>query len=473
MPPSLPLQWFQDHGLHLLEEGALPRVAFSDTSDELLLALLQAQLGARVEPIEMASEQIRAEVGLAVEQTTEDEAPLLSDSLRGRLGDTGWESEPVIRLVESVVNEALKSQVTDVHFEPEDDQIKVRFRKDGMLVLHQELPGWVREAVIGRLKIMANLDISEKRIPHDGRITWPWRGGDVDVRVSTLPTRFGEKVVLRLLRQLVAIKQLDQLNMPVAILERMAYYFERPQGMVFVTGPTGSGKSSTLYAGLQQILHKHINITTIEDPIEYDLPGANQVQINEKAGLGFSGALRSILRQDPDVILVGEIRDSETARIAVQAAQTGHLVLSTLHTNDSFSAVTRLKDLGVEPFLIGNAVLGILAQRLVRRVCPACMCWEAPTAQQLRLLPRLPDRVPQAKGCPACAGLGYQGRVAVFELLPITREVRQCILDSGTEAELRRLAGVAPLMDDGLAKMQQGLTTPDELLRVLQTDAEF
>jgi type IV pilus assembly protein PilB len=473
MSESVSPQWCVEHGVHLLTPGEIPEVGMADPSDELLVALVQAQLQCRITPVAMASERIRSEAGAKAAEIQEEADALLNDNLRGRLGDSGWEAEPVIRLVEAVVNEALKAQATDVHFEPEEDQIKVRFRKDGMLVVHQELPGWVRDAVIGRLKIMANMDIAEKRVPQDGRITWPWRGSDVDVRASTLPTRFGEKVVLRLLRQLVAIKQLEQLAMPNVILERMAYYFERPQGMIFVTGPTGSGKSSTLYAGLQQIIHKHINITTIEDPIEYDLPGANQVQIHEKAGLTFAGALRSILRQDPDVILVGEIRDSETARIAVQAAQTGHLVLSTLHTNDSFSAVTRLKDLGVEPFLIGNAVLGILAQRLVRRVCPACVCWEAPTPVQKRLLPDLPDRVPQAKGCSECAGMGYRGRVAVFELLPISREVRQCILDNGNEADLRRLGGINPLMDDGMGKMLQGLTTPDELLRVLQTDAEF
>jgi len=243
--------------------------------------------------------------------------------------------------------------------------------------------------------------------------------------------------------------------------------------MIFVTGPTGSGKSSTLFAGLQHILGKDINITTIEDPIEYDLPGASQVQINEKAGLTFAGALRSILRQDPDVILVGEIRDAETARIAIQAAQTGHLVLSTLHTNDSISAITRLKDLGVEPFLIGNAVLCILAQRLVRKLCKSCTTWNEPTADQRRMLPMLPASVPCAKGCDQCGGTGYKGRVAVFEMLTVNAEIRDMILSGISEGEFRRSISIEPLIQDGLAKMSEGITSPDEVIRVLLSDAHF
>ncbi|HSQ41015.1 MAG TPA: GspE/PulE family protein, partial [Fibrobacteraceae bacterium] len=387
--------------------------------------------------------------------------------------DAAWEARPVIRLVEGIINEALRQLATDIHVEPEEDSLKIRFRRDGMLRQHLVLPGWVKPAVIGRLKVMSNLDIAEKRLPQDGRIGWDWKGGEVDIRVSSLPTRFGEKVVLRLLRQVVTLQRLDNLGMPTTMKDRLEYFFKRPQGMIFVTGPTGSGKSSTLFAGLQHILNQDINITTIEDPIEYDLPGANQVQINEKAGLTFASALRSILRQDPDVILVGEIRDPETAHIAVQAAQTGHLVLSTLHTNDSISAITRLKDLGIEPFLIGSAVLCVMAQRLVRKLCKHCMQWDAPSEELRRMIPDLPDRVPRPIGCPACGHTGYRGRVAVFEMLTISPEVRSMILSNVSEGELRRSLHLDPLLSDGFAKMNEGLTSPEEIVRVLLSEVHF
>lgn len=463
----LPIDWLRGLGAHGLSDGEVPCVAMPDPTDEFLIAAIEFRLGRRIEPVAMSAEQIRGAAASNESETTDPSEPIWEEALRNQIGHVGWEAEPVVRLVESIVDAALRSQATDIHLEPEEEQLKVRFRTDGMLLVHQTLPVWVREAVAGRLKIMANLDISEKRLPQDGRISWSWRGNEIDVRVSTLPTRFGEKIVLRLLRQLVAIQKLDQLAMPAPILEHVEYYFGRPQGMLLVTGPTGSGKSSSLYAGLQQMLGKHINITTIEDPVEYDLPGANQVQINEKAGMGFSEALRSILRQDPDVILVGEIRDSATARIAVQAAQTGHLVLSTLHTNDSIAAVTRLKDLGVEPFLIGNAVLGILAQRLVRKLCPSCYTWESPLPLHQKYLPVIPERIPVAHGCPRCLGTGYSGRIAIFELLPINNEVRECILSNGTEADLRKIPGLFPLWNDGIDKMLQGHTSVDELMRVL------
>jgi len=379
------------------------------------------------------------------------------------------QSEPVVKLVDHVLDEALRHGATDIHLEPDDSGVSVRFRRDGMLREFLVLPAWVQASLTSRVKILAELDIAEKRLPQDGRIQREWKGETLDIRVSTLPTRMGEKVVLRLLRQTASVLDLTSVGMPADIRSAFEHLCDRPQGMVFVTGPTGSGKSSTLYAALQRLLPRAINITTIEDPIEYRLRGANQVQILEKAGLGFPEALRSILRQDPDVILVGEIRDAETASIAVQSAQTGHLVFSTLHTNDAAGAITRLVDLGVPRFLVGTAVLGILAQRLVRRVCPACAERGAATALEAKLLAEfgpLPASVAIAKGCPECEGTGYNGRVGIFEILVMDDALREAVAAGASDGEIRRLAQLKPLVHDGLAKAGEGLTTLEEVLRV-------
>lgn len=469
---ELNTQWFQDHQFVPLEEahGAL-QVGCTQSNDLWTKQLIELQVKGPVELVPMNAEQIRQYWGeQRGHSATDDDQDILEElnAVSGEMDEEGgWDAKPVIRLVENLLNEALRQQATDIHVEPDEDHLKIRFRKDGMLRLYKSLPSWLKAAVTSRIKVLATLDIAEKRVPQDGRASWDYQGSEVDLRISTLPTRFGEKVVIRLLRQIKTLQRLENLGLSSDLEDRLKYYFRRPQGMIFVTGPTGSGKSSTLYAGLQHVLGREINITTIEDPIEYDLPGANQVQIHEKAGLTFASALRSILRQDPDVILVGEIRDGETAKIAVQAAQTGHLVLSTLHTNDSFSALTRLKDLGVEPFLIGNTVLCVLAQRLVRRICPQCMTWQDCTEIQKNLLPQLPDKIPQAQGCPHCNHTGYRGRIAVFELLMITPEVRQLILNDANEGELRQSIAISSLLDDGISRLRQGKTTFDEIERVL------
>ncbi|MBK8802439.1 MAG: type II/IV secretion system protein [Fibrobacteres bacterium] len=331
------------------------------------------------------------------------------------------------------------------------------------------LPRWVQASLTSRIKILAELDIVEKRLPQDGRIQRLWQGESLDVRVSTLPTRTGEKVVLRLLRQDASVVDLVQVGMGPRVRALFESLCDRPQGMVFVTGPTGSGKSSTLYAALRRILPRDINITTIEDPIEYRLKGANQVQILEKAGLTFAEALRSILRQDPDVILVGEIRDAETAGIAVQAAQTGHLVFSTLHTNDAAGAVTRLSDLGVPRFLVASAVLGVVAQRLVRKICPHCVAWSETTPEERAAFPgdaTVPASVPRAVGCPSCDGTGYKGRTGIFEILVVDDLLREAIVRGEPETVIRKLSGMQPLLLDGLEKVAEGRTTLEEVLRV-------
>ena len=379
------------------------------------------------------------------------------------------QAEPVVRLVDHIFDEALRLSATDIHLEPDDNGVSVRLRRDGMLREFLVLPRWVQASLTSRVKILAELDIAEKRLPQDGRIQRQWQGDTLDVRVSTLPTRLGEKLVLRLLRQNAVVVDLVQVGMSDRIRLPFEALCDRPQGMVFVTGPTGSGKSSTLYAALRRILPRDINVTTIEDPIEYRLKGANQVQILDKAGLTFAEALRSILRQDPDVILVGEIRDGETASIAVQAAQTGHLVFSTLHTNDAVGAVTRMADLGVPRFLIASAVLGVLAQRLVRRICPQCAVWDEPDDHERQAFPEgfeLPPRVPRPKGCLACDGTGYKGRTGIFELVVVDDPLRDAIVRGDPDTVLRKVSGLKPLFVDGLEKVSAGLTSLEEILRV-------
>jgi type II secretory ATPase GspE/PulE/Tfp pilus assembly ATPase PilB-like protein len=378
---------------------------------------------------------------------------------------------PVVNLVDGIVNRALSEGATDIHAEPGSKGMRIRFRKDGMLLDHLNLPLWVHSALTSRIKILAGINIAEKRIPQDGRIPFVFKNEEVDARVSTLPTRYGEKTVIRLLRKSGSIKDVETIGMPDEILDQMKFYFTRPQGMIFVTGPTGSGKSTTLFAGLRHILKRDINITTVEDPVEYELDGVNQVQVNEKAGMTFAGALRSILRQDPDVILVGEIRDRETANVAIQAAQTGHLVLSTLHTNDAVSALTRLRDLGIEPFLIGSSVLCILAQRLVRTLCPDCYEMRDTSIDLKKVIPGLPDASPHAVGCDRCTHTGYRGRMAVFELLRVTPEIRNLILENRGESEIRKKSGHTGLVANGIRLLQKNLTSAEEIARVLLSES--
>ena len=381
-------------------------------------------------------------------------------------------SGAVIRLANNLIAKAIEEQATDIHFEPEENQMRVRLRIDGILTNLQDLPNWVMAPIISRIKIMGNLDISEKRLPQDGRIQWKDSLGNVDIRLSSLPTRFGEKLVLRILRSNVKLDSLDDLHLPKAIYEKIQNCFKQPQGILYVTGPTGSGKSSTLFAGLKSLSDPTINITTIEDPIEYHLDGANQVQINEKSGLTFSKSLRSILRQDPDVILVGETRDLETAQISIQAAQTGHLVLTTLHTNDSISAIDRLRDLGIAPYLISSSLLGVIAQRLVRKLCKEC-------SEEFEVDQNYQEQFPQFKmelgqkifkacGCKTCHQSGYEGRIALFEFLELNDELKSKIHNEEELAAIKLNSSQwYSLNDDGINKINQGLTTPEEVVRVL------
>ncbi len=386
------------------------------------------------------------------------------------------ETAPIIDLVDLVVRSAIRSHASDVHIEPLEKGVLVRHRLDGLLKEVMDLPKWVHEGLIARLKIMAGMDIAEKRLPQDGRIRVKTEEGtEVDFRASTLRTLFGEKVVLRVLDHRKGVPPLEELGMSASGLEELRYFLRHQHGMILVVGPTGSGKTTTLCSALTTLKTENSNIITIEDPVEYQLPGINQTQINDKIKLTFASALRSILRQDPDVILVGEIRDQETAKIAMQAAQTGHLVLSTLHTDDAPSSVTRLTDIGVEPFVAGSALIGVVAQRLVRRLCLSCRRQYTPEPDVLRALniseadaASLPFY--KAAGCEQCNHTGYRGRIGLYEVMRVTDKLRRMIASRASEEALRDAAlagGMVSLGEDGLAKVKSGQTTADELLRVV------
>src|SRR5262245_11000337 len=386
------------------------------------------------------------------------------------------EAAPIIDLVDLVVKSAIKSKASDIHVEPMEKGVLIRHRLDGLLKEVMDLPKWVHEGLIARLKIMAGMDIAEKRLPQDGRLrSTSEDGSDVDFRVSTLRTLFGEKIVMRVLDHRKGVPALEEIGMSAAALEEVRQFLRHQHGMILVVGPTGSGKTTTLSSSLKSVQSERTNIITIEDPIEYQIPGVNQTQINEKIKLTFASALRSILRQDPDVILLGEIRDAETAKIAMQAAQTGHLVLSTLHTDDAPSVVTRLTDIGAEPFVIASALVGVVAQRLVRRLCIHCRRQYTPPADILRAL-NLPESEAAAisfyksVGCDQCNHTGYRGRIGIYEVMRVTDTLRRLISTKAPEDQIREAAvtgGMITLGEDGLAKVKNGITTAEELLRVV------
>ncbi|MDQ3067205.1 MAG: Flp pilus assembly complex ATPase component TadA [Actinomycetota bacterium] len=394
--------------------------------------------------------------------------------------EDGVSDAPLVRLVNSIIFQAAEDGASDVHFEPQEDALVVRFRVDGVLQEVQRIPKRMTPGVTTRLKVLAKLDIAERRKPQDGRISLnaAAAGRTLDIRVATLPTVEGEKVVMRLLDKSRRAPTLQELGLSDEMRDRLAEIIARPTGALLVTGPTGSGKSTTLYAGLTTINRPEINIITVEDPVEYRLAGVNQVQINVRAGLTFASALRSILRSDPDVVMVGEIRDGETAKISIEAALTGHFVLSTLHTNDAPSAITRLNEMGVEPFLTGAAVTGVIAQRLARKLCTHCCEMYQPSVDELLQSRVAPDvalasdgmAFYRKRGCPRCNQTGYKGRVGVYQLLTMNESIAQLAVARASREEVERAAmdnGMRSLWDDGLSKVAAGLTSIEELARVL------
>lgn len=423
----------------------------------------------------------RSEVERLIERlTTQSErsvelarADTNSDDLAADVRDMA-NQPPVIRYVNLLVRDAYDASASDIHLEAARTGLSARFRVDGVLVPAPEPPSALHHAVVSRIKLLAELDIAERRRPQDGRIRVRLEQRELDLRVSTVPTMYGESVVLRLLDHGGRPVTLDELGMAPGVLATMAQVSSKPHGMLLVTGPTGSGKTTTLYAALQRRDASREKIITVEDPIEYQLAGITQMPVHRQAGVTFAAALRAILRQDPDVVMIGEMRDQETAEISIQAAMTGHLVFSTLHTNDAISAVPRLLDLGIPDYLVGATLEGVLAQRLVRRICSACRVEYEPAPEAVSLVAGRPvgqHTLMRGAGCPACRGTGYRGRLGVFELLTITDDFRDAIASRAGRAQLRALAadaGLVTLRADGWQKVEAGLTTVEEVVRVIQ-----
>jgi type IV pilus assembly protein PilB len=474
---------------YALADGLL-QVAVADPAnvhgiDELRLATrhpLELALASReeilvqVQRLARASEAMGAQAIIAEEEAAVAAAGADDTDLEA---DDGVSDAPLVRLVNSVLFQAAEDGASDIHFEPQEESLVVRFRIDGVLHEVQRIPKRMLAGVTTRLKVLAKLDIAERRKPQDGRIslTAAAAGRMLDVRVATLPTVEGESVVMRLLDKSKKPPTLTELGLSDAMRERLETIVKRPTGALLVTGPTGSGKSTTLFAALNAINRPEINIITVEDPVEYRLGGVNQVQINQRAGLTFAAALRSILRSDPDVVMVGEIRDGETAKMAIEAALTGHFVLSTLHTNDAPGALTRLNEMGVEPFLTGAAVTGVLAQRLARKLCTHCCEMYQPSIDELLKARVAPDVAAASdgmvfyrkRGCPRCNQTGYKGRIGIYQLLEMNEELSALASRNASRDEIDRAAiaaGMRTLWDDGLAKIAAGLTSVEELARV-------
>jgi type IV pilus assembly protein PilB len=387
------------------------------------------------------------------------------------------EEAPIIRLVNVMIQNAIKDRSSDIHVEPDRRYVRIRYRIDGVLHQITTPPRYIHAPLVSRLKIMADMNIAERRLPQDGRIHVRYENKDYDLRVSTIPTVYGEKVVMRILDQSSVLIGLNKLGLFPETQAQLEELIVQPNGMLLSTGPTGSGKTTTQYSVLNKINSVEKNITTIEEPVEYQLPGINQVTVNRKAGLTFANAMRNFVRQDPDIIMVGEIRDLETAEIAIQASLTGHLVLSTLHTNDAPAAVTRLTDMGVEPFLISASVIGVLAQRLTRNICTECKESYTPPADALVRMGMSPDEshdivLYRGRGCEVCRHTGYKGRTGIFELMTLNEEIQDLIVKRAPLSEIREAAllnGMKTLKQDGFQKVLEGMTTLEELMRVVFT----
>jgi type II secretion system protein E len=381
------------------------------------------------------------------------------------------QEQGIIRLVNLIIENAVKERTSDIHVEPEEMDVRVRYRIDGILYDKEMLPLKTQAALSSRIKLLSQMNIAERRLPQDGRIKGRYGGKDIDIRVSTLPTVYGESIVMRLLDRETSFIGLEELGFDRLLLDKYDNLIKNPYGMLLITGPTGSGKTTTLYASLAKINHPDRKLITIEEPVEYLLKGINQIQVRPKIGLTFASGLRHIVRQDPDVVMVGEIRDLETANISIHAALTGHLLFSTLHTNDAPSALTRLSDMGVENYLIASTLIGIMAQRLVRRICHECKEPVPAPAEMLETLGPDVKTISRGAGCPACMNTGYKGRIAIFELLEINDDVRDLIVDKSSAREIKEKAvslGMRTLYQDGIEKVKRGITTLEEVLRVTQ-----
>jgi general secretion pathway protein E len=484
---KIPINFARQHALLGLAEspdapGRMP-VAIADLAALHPLQVLSRFFGRPVAPLLAPAADIAAAINAAYQQRTGQAQNFIERLDPGTLGeelkalnshdllDVATRA-PVVKVVSLVLFEAVQARASDVHFQPYEDTLVVRFRIDGVLHNAYDLPKSLQEEIVSRVKVMGRMNIAEKRLPQDGRATVQVGDRAIDLRIATLPGSFGERVVVRLLDTSTRLCDLRELGMEPCELERFGQLIQIDHGLILVTGPTGSGKTTTLYAALQDINSKEKNILTLEDPIEYQLQGISQTQVSEKKGMTFASGLRSVLRQDPDIIMIGEIRDRETAVMAIQSALTGHLVFSTLHTNDAASAVARLLDLGIEPYLLASSLIGVLAQRLLRRLCTEC-ARPAPEKDFDRLVPSTISadlsQVRTATGCPTCRQTGYRGRMGIFELLRVDETIRRHIQGRATAAEVATAAtaaGMNTLRQDGAAKVLKGQTTVDEVLRV-------
>ncbi|GEP36369.1 hypothetical protein NPS01_00320 [Nocardioides psychrotolerans] len=467
----LPLRWEGDALLVATPLRGLLDLDLKDDIARLTGRRVTFGLATRAEITHQLNQAYRAEGELAdlTSGLTDDPEPEDLGSLTEVTEDA-----PVVRFVNLLISQAIADRASDIHLEPTEHDLRVRYRIDGVLQDAHHAPRSIVNGVVSRLKIMAAMDIAERRVPQDGRLTVSHLGRDMDLRVATLPTVWGEKVVARVLDNSNTRLGLADLGFSDGNFARFETSYSKPYGMILVTGPTGSGKSTTLYATLNILNQQHVNVITVEDPVEYRLPGINQVQVNPKAGLTFASALRSILRSDPDIVLIGEIRDHETANIAVEAALTGHLVLSTLHTNDAPSAVTRLVEMGIEPFLVGSALDAVVAQRLCRGLCGRCKEAYRPDPGELVAMgfPALEDDavLHRARGCASCGQTGYRGRMALHEVMPVTEELERLAVRRASTEEVARTAreqGMTTLRDDGWLKVRQGRTSIEEVLRVV------
>ncbi|MCK5511193.1 MAG: type IV-A pilus assembly ATPase PilB [Thermodesulfovibrionia bacterium] len=470
--------------------GATLTVAMVDPSNVFAIDDVKFMTGYNVDPVVATESAIREAITqnygqTDTLQTAMDSLNMGDDDLLDLIQDEGEEVDiselkqaveeaPVVKLVNIILSEAITKGASDIHLEPYEKSFRVRYRIDGVLYDIMKPPPKLKAALSSRIKIMSQLDIAERRLPQDGRIKLKIRGREVDLRVSTLPTLFGEKIVMRILDKSNLVLDLTKLGFEKEALKNFQEAIESPFGMVLVTGPTGSGKTTTLYSALSTINTIGVNIMTVEDPVEYNLMGINQVQVREEIGLTFASSLRSFLRQDPDIVMVGEIRDFETAEIAVKAALTGHLVLSTLHTNDASSTISRLLNMGIEPFLVSASVVLILAQRLCRKVCQKCKKEENTPQAALVNAGFSEEEVKtikcfRGKGCPTCNDTGYKGRIALYEVMPVKAELKELILEGASTGEIKKTAvklGMNTLRMSGLSKIREGVTTIEEVVRV-------
>jgi len=488
---KIPFQFCKQYKLvPFAQENGQIRVAVSDPLQINLLDDIRLLCGQEVEAVICTEETILEAIHFIYHQSPESAEKMVKDldmEDPGLLADIGEEERdildmaneaPIIKLVNLILVQAVKDRASDVHVEPFERELRVRYRIDGILYDTLTPPKKYQTAITSRIKIMSKMNIAEKRLPQDGRMKIKLADREVDIRVSTIPTAFGERVVMRLLDKNSAILTLQDLGFPPKALEDFSSFIKYSHGIILVTGPTGSGKTTTLYAGLSKINFSDKNIITVEDPIEYQLEGIAQIQVKPKINLSFSNGLRSILRQDPDVIMVGEIRDLETAEIAIQASLTGHLVFSTLHTNDSAGAITRLHDMGVEPYLVASSVIAILAQRLVRLLCPKCKEAVKPDPISLEKIGLTAQDLPEGvvytnRGCPYCLQSGYRGRIGIYELLAVDDDVCTAIMKRSEAGLIKKLClkrGMISLRKDGAAKVIQGMTSIEEVLRVTQED---